>query len=69
MDGATWQDAADTHNRSEIKSLKKARRRLQKMRRTFKLHGQLLQRLSATITELDELLSQALLRLELGDER
>lgn len=68
MNGATWQDASDTHSRSEIKSLKKARRRLQKMKRTFRLHKQLVQSLSHTITELDEPLSKALLRLELGDE-
>lgn len=68
MEGPTWQDAADANSKAEIKSLKKARRRLQKMKRTFRRHQAVVQSLSQTITVMDEPLSKALLRRELGDE-
>lgn len=38
------------------------------MKRTFRRHQQLVQSLSQTITVMDEPLSKALLRRELGDE-
>ncbi len=69
MSQPTWTDAAATHRTDEVKNLKKARRKLKKIRdQLIAYDGAFKQSFVEPMHVLDNRLAYALLRKELGAE-